>query len=565
MEKIQIKTGSNISKILQSTVNVPQAFTELVKNSLQNESSFCKIKLNKNSASILDDGNGFDHKEDESGMNGFDKYFVFGNSYDQTQGSGVRLGHMGIGGKLANDKLSSEKGTNWSIETKNKHGKCFLINYNPEKSLEFLSDYSPSIVELNPKESSIKTETGTLIKINNIKEKIKKEGWPLQKIENELSTFFGFLVPELEKKGKKFELFINGQSLKFSYRLPGSNIGLISKKFNYDYYGEKKQAIVNFRLSFVHDVKMIENHPLKNIDIISKVKICKFSLDNHDLVTKHTEKTLERKGEGSFVETGTIYELFNKLIGFISCDALSDVLDETGMPAKDLSHHYIRDDHPVTQPFYNEIYKVVIGWLVEYALLNKGDKVNIMDALAIEISSMLAEEFEDMDITDLFTSDFGEEEEEEEEEEKTRMKKLAEKVANKESNFDPEKKEKDKEEKDWKDLKKIKIKKSKYIKYSIIGFGEQDKYLMSKHDDTAGFCVLINSENPKFKSLSEESNPFSLSLHISEILIKEVMLYKNPILSTKEIEKKVSNFYEKRYSQVKEKTENNTIELTNKK
>ena len=78
-------------------------------------------------------------------------------------------------------------------------------------------------------------------------------------------------------------------------------------------------------------------------------------------------------------------------------------------------------------------------------------------------------------------------------------------------------------------------------------------------------CVLINSEKPKFKSLSEEANPFSLSLHISEILIKEVMLYKNPILSTKEIEKKVSNFYEKRYSQVKEKTENNTIELTNKK
>ena len=48
-----------------------------------------------------------------------------------------------------------------------------MINYNPEKSLEFLSDYSPSIVELNPKESSIKTETGTLIKINNIKEKMK--------------------------------------------------------------------------------------------------------------------------------------------------------------------------------------------------------------------------------------------------------------------------------------------------------------------------------------------------------------------------------------------------------
>ena len=41
MKNIQIKTGANLSRLLQSTVNIPQAFTELVKNSIQNFSTFC--------------------------------------------------------------------------------------------------------------------------------------------------------------------------------------------------------------------------------------------------------------------------------------------------------------------------------------------------------------------------------------------------------------------------------------------------------------------------------------------------------------------------------------------
>ena len=49
---------------------------------------------------ITDDGQGFDHEKDENGMNAFDKYFVFGNSYDTTNGKGLSLGQMGIGGKL---------------------------------------------------------------------------------------------------------------------------------------------------------------------------------------------------------------------------------------------------------------------------------------------------------------------------------------------------------------------------------------------------------------------------------------------------------------------------------
>ncbi len=105
-EQIQIKTGANISSLLQSTVNISQAFTELVKNSIQNLATQIDIVISKETVTVTDNGRGFYHVPDSSGKNDFDRYFVFGNSYDNTSGEGVRLGHMGIGGKLANDKLS---------------------------------------------------------------------------------------------------------------------------------------------------------------------------------------------------------------------------------------------------------------------------------------------------------------------------------------------------------------------------------------------------------------------------------------------------------------------------
>ena len=173
MDNIEIKTGANLSRLLQSTVNIPQAFTELVKNSIQNFATFTKIDLFDSSAVIVDDGQGFDHEKDENDMTAFEKYFVFGNSYDLTEGKGLRLGHMGIGGKLANDKLSHEINIHWTIETKNIHGKCFLVEYKPESS-QFLNEYSPSLTELKPEDCSIDTNTGTKITIVALKEKIQK-------------------------------------------------------------------------------------------------------------------------------------------------------------------------------------------------------------------------------------------------------------------------------------------------------------------------------------------------------------------------------------------------------
>ena len=126
---------------------------------------------------------------------------------------------------------------------------------------------------------------------------------------------------------------------------------------------------IEFRLSLVYARQLLKNHPLKNIDIISKVKVCPFYLSDQDLLDS-TLDWLDGKNQEEFTERDKIQNVFSKLVGFISCDALSEVLDDTGMPAKDLSHHGLRDDHPVTKPFFEKCYKVIIEWIIEYIKLN---------------------------------------------------------------------------------------------------------------------------------------------------------------------------------------------------
>lgn len=565
MENIQIKTGANLSKLLQSTVNIPQAFTELIKNSIQNFSTFTKINLLDDSAVIVDDGQGFDHEKDESGMSAFEKYFVFGNSYDLTGGQGVRLGQMGIGGKLANDKLSHETNIHWTIETKNVHGKCFLVEYKPFGS-QFLNEYSPSLTEIDPKDCSIQTNTGTKITIVSLKQNIQKDGWPQTAIKSELCTFFGFLLPQLEKEGKKFNIYLNGESLDFSYKLPGSNIPIIRRTFDYDYYGEYRTGNIEFRLSLIYNRALIKNHPLKNIDVISKVKICPFYLSDQDII-EEVFNNLQKKSEEELPKIDQIHGIFSKLIGFISCDELSEVMDNTGMPAKDLSHHGLRADHPVTIPFYKKVYQVMIQWIIQYIKLNEEEKMDILDALAQEVSSLLADYFEEDDLIDLWEDSQGQEDDDEEEpeidEEEEELKKFAEYASEKTWDFDPEPDE-PKEDSDslipplpksWRGFSNQKIKKSKRIRYRIIDFGEEQRHLMSRMDDTADFTILINSGNPKFKRFSDEKSPFLLSLHIAELLIREIVMVKNPLSRPSDIDKRVSDFYDNQYSNLKNKSE----------
>lgn len=565
MENIQIKTGANLSKLLQSTVNVPQAFTELIKNSIQNFATFAKIDLLNDSAVIIDDGQGFDHEKDENGMSAFEKYFVFGNSYDLTGGQGVRLGQMGIGGKLANDKLSHETDIHWTIETKNVHGKCFLVEYKPTGS-QFLNEYSPSLIELSPDDCSIKTNTGTKITIVSLKQNIQKDGWPQADIKSELCTFFGFLLPQLKKEGKKFNIYLNNESLNFSYKLPGSNIPIIRRTFDYDYYGENRTGNIEFRLSLIYNRDLIKNHPLKNIDVISKVKICPFHLSDQDKI-EEVFNNLQKKSEEDLPKIDKVHGIFSKLIGFISCNELSEVMDDTGMPAKDLSHHGLRGDHPVTIPFYKKAYQVIVQWIIEYIKLNEEEKMDILDALAQEVSSLLADYFEEDDLVDLWEDSQGQEDDNEEEpeidEEEEELKKFAEYASEKTWDFDPEPGEPKEEQdplvpplpKSWRGFSNKKIKKSKRIRYRIIDFGEDQRRLMSRMDDAGDFTILINSKNPKFKRFSDEKSPFLLSLHIAELLIREIVIVKNPLSRPSDIDKRVSDFYDNQYSNLKNKSE----------
>ena len=206
METIKIRTGANISNILQSTITYAQAFTELAKNSIQNGATNINIQLNSESMVFQDDGIGFDDTRDENNMSGFDKYFVFGNSYDSSGGAGVKLGHMGIGGKIANDKLSNNENTNWTIETKNQQSNSFLVTYNPSKS-EFLDDYSPTIEKL---ENSRLINSGTIITIKNLDNPIVEKGWNKDAIKKELEDFFGHLI---RNGNKKIDIILNGESL----------------------------------------------------------------------------------------------------------------------------------------------------------------------------------------------------------------------------------------------------------------------------------------------------------------------------------------------------------------
>ena len=566
MDNIEIKTGANLSRLLQSTVNIPQAFTELVKNSIQNFSTFTKINLLENSAVILDDGQGFDHEKDENGMSAFEKYFVFGNSYDLTGGEGIRLGQMGIGGKLANDKLSHEKDIYWTIETKNVHGKCFLVEYKPSGS-QFLNEYSPSLTELSIDDCSIETDTGTKITIVSLKQNIQNDGWPKGAIQGELCTFFGFLLPQLEKEGKTFNIHLDGKSLDFSYKLPGSNIPIIKRTFDYDYYGKSKTGNIEFRLSLVYNRDLIKNHPLKNIDIISKVKICPFHLSDQDII-EEVYNNLQKKSKEDLPKIDQIHGNFSKLIGFISCDELSEVMDNTGMPAKDLSHHGLREDHPVTIPFYKKVYQVIVQWIIEYIKLNEEEKMDILDALAQEVSSLLADYFEEDDLVDLWEDSEGQEDDEDEEpeiddEEEEQIKKLAEYAVEKTWDFDPEPDD-PKEDSDplvpplpksWRGFSNRKIKKSKRIRYRIIDFGEDLRHSMSRMDDAGDFTILINSGNPKFKRFSEEKSPFLLAIHIAELLIREIVMAQNPLSRPSDIDKRVSDFYDNQYSNLKNKSE----------
>ena len=190
-EKINIQAGAGIRKILSTTLPLNKALTELIKNSIQNNATWIDIKLNKSNAIITDNGSGFDNKKDSSGYNEFEKYFVFGNSSENN--TELNLGAMGVGGKIANDKLSDINNTHWEIHSKNHRNKYFKVTFKTENE-DLLTDISPYIEKIDIKKCPIKSKTGTQIVIKTLNEQVRNKGWEKKSIRKEIQLFFNLLI-----------------------------------------------------------------------------------------------------------------------------------------------------------------------------------------------------------------------------------------------------------------------------------------------------------------------------------------------------------------------------------
>lgn len=548
METIKIRTGANISNILQSTITYAQAFTELAKNSIQNGATNINIQLNSESMVFQDDGIGFDDTRDENNMSGFDKYFVFGNSYDSSGGAGVKLGHMGIGGKIANDKLSNNENTHWTIETKNQHGNSFLITYNPSKS-EFLDDYSPTIEKL---ENSRLINSGTIITIKNLDNPIVEKGWNKDAIKKELEDFFGHLI---RNGNKKIDIILNGESLKFDYTLEGYAFKKLNETFEYTISNEKQIANVSFNLSLLENQKQRNRCSIDGIIVVSETKIHTLSLSDVFGTSPHK-----------------VAKYFKNMRGFVVCSELSSVLDHVGMPAKDLSHHALRSDHPITTPFYQKVAEVIQHLLIAYdAVKSKKNTSKTLNSTLEDVVQMIVGNME-IASSDIMI-DLGPKKQELSAKEKMEKEGVPEEIANDvikkevqevykqpfkrrhrhriamQLKQDLTKQDENKNEEPTPQTKPNYIRPS--INYEIKPFGEDQKNTMSDLEFDGEFCVYINSENPKYISLEKTNNKLGLALHIAESVIGELMRYNNPDITLNEIKEKMSEFYEKSFDNIK--------------
>ena len=405
-DNIRIRAGAGLQSVLQSTVNFAQAFTELAKNSLQNGAKTCDINIidadDTAIVTITDDGRGFDHvKDNETQMNDFEKYFTFGNSYDlNAGGSGPKLGHMGIGGKISNDKLSEASGIHWQIHTKNKHGKCFVIDYNPPSNVEFFDDYRPSIKEVPT--SEVKSITGTIVKILNVNKRFLKTDYK-NSVKSELLEFFAHLVISYKKTGQMLDIIFLGEQLEFSVDLNGDYRGKITRVFKYEMDGEVKYSSFEIALNqFIGNRLRRQKRAsfIKSVELVSEVKICDLHITNKNIIEKVLSKLSQE--EGTEIDDANFLGLMGNFIGYVNCEDLSKVLDEKGMPAKDLSHHGLRNDHPITLPFLEEVYYVIMKLTYHISQLSvrkKTRKSMNKNLIAYNVAKLLANDFSsDMEI-----------------------------------------------------------------------------------------------------------------------------------------------------------------------
>lgn len=406
-DKVKIRAGTGLQTTLQSTVNFAQAFTELAKNSLQNGATFCDIDIvnteNEAYIKVVDNGRGFDHVRDEEyNLNDFEKYFTFGTSFDlDKDGDGPKLGQMGIGGKVSNDKLSVAGESHWQLHTKNIHGKCFVVDFNPPKNANFFDDYQPRIVEVKPEDSLIKTKTGTEVRILNVNKEFLNSNYEAS-VKTELLQFFAHLIVSYKKSNKMLDIIFMGNKLDFDVDLKGNYRGKITRAFRYEIEGETKYSTFEIALNeFRGRIRRQKKSSIvKTLELISEVKVCDIHFDNEQI----TEKVLAKLSaeENKDIDDTDFMGRMHGFIGYVRCDDLSKIEDDRGMIAKDISHHRLNDEHPMVKPFLTELYYVVMKLLYNISALQVRKtqrKVMNKNLIAYNVAKLLANDFSnDMEI-----------------------------------------------------------------------------------------------------------------------------------------------------------------------
>jgi hypothetical protein len=406
-DKIKIRAGTGLQTTLQSTVNYAQAFTELAKNSLQNGATYCDIDIvnaeTETYIKVTDDGRGFDHVRDEEyNLNDFEKYFTFGTSFDlDKHGDGPKLGKMGIGGKVSNDKLSIAGESHWQIHTKNIHGNCFVVDFNPPTGANFFDDYQPRCVEVKPEDSLIKTKTGTEVRILNVNKEFLNTDYEAS-VKAELLQFFAHLIVSYKKNNKMLDIIFMGNKLDFDIDLNGNYRGKITRTFSYEIAGETKHSTFEIALNeFRGRIRRQKNSSIvKELELISEVKVCDIHLNNEEIIENILLKL--SKEENTDIDDTDFMGRMHGFIGYVRCDDLSRIEDDRGMIAKNISHHGLNDEHPMVKPFLTELYYVVMKLLYNISALNVRKSTRTVmnkNLIAYNVAKLLANDFSnDMEI-----------------------------------------------------------------------------------------------------------------------------------------------------------------------
>jgi hypothetical protein len=109
-------------------------------------------------------------------------------------------------------------------------------------------------------------------------------------------------------------------------------------------------------------------HLLNCVDLVSYTRVSSINWDQ-----KRLQRVFAMDDRFKHVTPRQLSQHLNSHIrGYVMCDALSDVKDDTGMSAKDLSHHRLNPDHPVTQAFLDSLYRHV-GKDIIHTLNKKND------------------------------------------------------------------------------------------------------------------------------------------------------------------------------------------------